>query len=514
MYYVSLTKSKIFLFCCVFFIIGIGIASFLPVEFLTYDLAWFSAVVASAIMIFFFWHRKIRLIVLIGLFLFLGIWRYSLSLAKDTPNKIWHYNGEKVKVGGVILKEPDVRDNYSKYVVSVNKICRNRALPCSYDRISGQILITADLYPEYNYGDELEIECKLKTPEKFNNFAYDKYLSRYDIYAVCYYPKIKLLRSGEGNKLYKNVLAFKNKADEIIKRGVPEPEAAITEAIILGNQRNIPKDLGEKFSQTGLSHIMAISGMNITIFAALLMSAFITLGLNRKISFYFITIFLFFYIVLIGAPASAVRAGVMGFLVLGALYLGRLNKMTNALALAATLMLLVNPKLLRDDIGFQLSFLALLGIIYLYPILEKGGEKFLKGKNIFAVINKTAYSALTITLAAQIFTLPILAYNFNRISLIAPIANLLILWTQPIFMVVAILGIILGVIFPSALPFIFFPVHLILKYIIIITENLAKVPRAYLETNSYLMSWFLWIIYYLVAVYFIMAAQRKLNFKK
>jgi competence protein ComEC len=500
---------------------AIAIASFLPIVFFKKNLCWFGALIISAAALILFWqNKKIRLGALLGLFLFLGIWRYGLSLPAETSDKIWHYNGKRVKISGIIIKEPDARVSQIKYTLSAKKLISLDQIDFSKKgainsaSISGKILISANSFPEYNYGDEIEIEGKLEKIEEFNGFAYDRYLSRYDIYSACYYPKIKLLKNNQGSRLFKNILIFKKKAEEAIKRGLGEPEAALTEAIILGKQRNIPDNLSEKFSQTGLSHIMAISGMNITIFAAMLTSVFMVFGLNRRISFYFVLIFLFSYVILIGAPASAVRAGAMGFLAAWALYLGRLNKMENSIALAAAIMLFINPKLLRDDISFQLSFSALLGIIYAYPIFEKLSERIFKNKNIFIsiLIFKAAYDSLAITLAAQIFTLPFLAYNFSRISLIAPIANLLVLWTQPIFMVTATLGIIFSMLIKGAAIFLFFPSQIILKYIIIITENLAEFPYAALEIDLYSISGFYLAAYYLTAIYSIAAARRRLNF--
>jgi competence protein ComEC len=331
---------------------------------------------------------------------------------------------------------------------------------------------------------------------------------------VCYYPRLTpsslrsdtplLIRRGDGGEaFYKTVFGLKDKFREIIDFGLSEPESSLTRAIILGDKKGIPDDLRDKFSKTGVSHIVAISGMHISILAGLVMVMLLGAGLWRKHAFYFATLFLIIYIILIGLPASAMRAGLMGFLVLWALNLGRLNKLTNSLVLAAVVLLLINPKLLRDDIGFQLSFLAVLGIAYAYPLLN----------NIFDKIKipklKGIRDILNITIAAQVFTLPIIALNFSQVSVIAPITNLLIIWTLPILMIAVLVALLLSLIFPS-ISFVFFlPVKLLLNYIIVIVELLADIPYAYLEIDYLWWGWA--VLYYGVVVWTIYAAKKKVK---
>ena len=344
-----LSRSKVFLICCLAIIVGVAVASFLPVEWIQNDLLWFAGMAGCGVILFLFWtNQKIRLAALIGLFLFLGIWRYAIGLPINSSDKIWHYNNREIVVAGIIVNNPDLRKTNQKLEISVKVI---HGLPLQ--NVSGKILVTTNLYPRYNYGDELELKCELKAPEEFNGFAYDRYLARYNIYSVCYYPKIKILNNGGGNFLYKNIFKIKNRFQQAINYGLSEPEASLAQAIILGNKKGISENLREKFSQAGISHIMAISGMHISILAALVMSILLGIGFSRKRSFLISCLFLLFYIILIGLPVSAIRAGLMGFLVLLAMNLGRLNKIINSLLFVAVALLLINPQLLRDDIGFQ-----------------------------------------------------------------------------------------------------------------------------------------------------------------
>jgi competence protein ComEC len=525
--FIELSKSKIFLICCIIFILGIAAASFLPVEFIQNDLWWFVGVMASVVFLVLFWKNKIiRISALTGLFLFLAFWRYAIGLPENLPDKIWYYNGETVNVISKITSEPDVRQNNVKYIVEAKMLRRDEAMPRLYGGISGKILITTNLYPQYNYGDELEIVCELQAPEPFSGFSYDRYLGRFDIYSVCYYPRLtpsspeasgedtplpppptppnqegRLRRGDWGEELYKKILAIKNKLRQAIDNGLTEPEAGLARAIMLGDRRGVGQDWLDKFSQTGTTHIMAISGMNITILSALVMNFLIFLGLWRRQAFYAAVVFLVLYLFLIGFPASAARAGVMGILVMLALHLGRLNKLSNSLFFAAALLLFLNPKLLRDDAGFQLSFLAVLGIGWFYPILGKWTEK-IKSRFLKAIAD-----GLNITIAAQIFTLPLIAFSFSTVSLISPLANILILWTMAALMVVILAAFIPAIVFPEIAFLFFLPAGLLLKYTLVIVDILSKAPYAYVKVNYFWPGWI--ILYYGVVAYFIYWARKK-----
>ena len=494
---ISFSKSKIFLFACLIFIFGIGLTSFLPVEILNFNVEWFVAGIFFLILTILFWQRKrasVRLVFLFLAILFFSVWRYSVSLPENTLDKIWHYNGENVTVRGYIANEPDVRESNQKLEIVVRSV---KEFPSH--QISGKILVTTNLYPEYKYGDELEFSCDLKQPEEYKGFAYDRYLARYNIYSVCYYPKIKIIGSS-GNILYKKIFTLKEKLSSLIDLGMSEPESSLARPIVFGGQQGVEQGTKQDFQRLGLTHIMAVSGFNVSILAAIVMAVLLAIGLSRQRAFYMAVIFLAAYIVLVGLPASAMRAGLMGFLVLWALKLGRLNKITNSLVLTAVVMLLINPKLLRDDVGFQLSFLAIAGLVYVYPIFEALWEKIKLPKL------KGVSDALLITLAAQVFTLPVLAYNFSQISLIAPLANLAVLWVLPILTILILIALPLSALLPG-LSFIFFLPSLILtKYILTAVKYMAKIPYGYIEINY--VPYGLIIIYYFVAIFIVIKLQK------
>jgi competence protein ComEC len=237
-----------------------------------------------------------------------------------------------------------------------------------------------------------------------------------------------------------------------------------------------------------MTHIVAVSGYNITIIAEYLMWLLIFGGLWRKQAFYVAVVAIGLFVLMIGLPASAVRAGIMGTLLLWAMKNGRLANAQNAIIFAASVMLIFNPLLLRYDVGFQLSFLATLGIVYVYPILED----YLMQKNKFSGI----WEILLLTLAAQAFVLPIILINFERLSLISPLANLLVLPIIPLTMLLGFFATTAYFIFPWLGKILAWLAFLPLKYEVEVIKFLASFKFASLEIKNF--SWVGVLIWYLV----------------
>ncbi len=489
-----MSKSKIFFFACLFFILGVGIASCLTLP----PWAVFIIFIAGCGFLFFGISRKIFIIVgLAGIFLFLGFFRFTASTPTENENQISFYNGKERNFVGVVAGEPDTRENGIKLKIKSKKLETENG----WRAVGGNVLVNAKLYPAYRYGDELEIKCKLQKPEPIEDFAYDKYLAKENIYSVCCWPEIKFLKSGEGNKIVAGILRVKGKLVATVNRILPEPQAAFLGGLLYGARRGIPANLTEKFNITGTTHIIAISGYNITIIAALLSQIAKNLGIGRKKSFWVALSGILFFVILTGAQASVVRAALMGLLVLFATQVGRISKITNALLLAATAMLIFNPKILAFDVGFQLSFAATIGLVYLSPILEKYFEKL---PSIFG-----AKESFTTTMSAIILTLPLILYNFGRVSFIAPVANILILPAIPLAMGIGSIAVLGGLIYSGLGQIVGWFAWFILSYIIKATEFLAVIPWASGEAGK--MHWIFLIIFYFLIAWFVWYQRRKIK---
>ena len=443
---------------------GIFLSSFFQENFLL-------LLILDIIFIFVFWkHKKVAVISFYVLFFIFGAWRYQSFKLKTENNQLVEYINQEVSFVGVINERPEPGQSTTKIEVKI-------------ENLDSRALVTTWKYPEYHYGDKLKVQGRLEEPAFFNDFDYKTYLAKDGIYAVMYQPQIELVEKNCGNFIKEKLLFFKEKLKNSINLIMPAPQSGLLEALFFGDEENIPKEWIDKFNVTGTRHITAVSGMNITIISVLVLNLFLMLGFWRKQAFYFSVVFIVFYVSIIGAPSSGVRAGVMGILFLIAQYFGRYSDGVRMIVFSATLMLLFNPLLLILDVGFQLSFLAILGLVYLQPIFS---DWLAKIPNVFEM----RYT-LSATLAAQCFTLPILIYNFGRISLISPLVNLFIV---PLITVVTILGFLLAFIGLISIPLgiVFsFPVWLILTYILKIVGVFSKISftNIILENTS-----FAWVI--------------------
>lgn len=497
-----MTASKIFLYFCLSFVLGVFLSSFFNFggEADETSLSYFSLpallafLISGIILISVFWKYKTW--VLVGfciLFLVLGIWRREGVESKIADNELQKLNdsGHDITLIGIISKEPDIKEKSQRLVVEVPE---------------GMILLTTDRYPEYEYGDKLEIVGRLQAPsEDINGFNYKDYLKKDGIYSIISFPEIKVTGHNFGNPIMEILFSFKGKFKETSRQFISPPQSGILEALTFGDEEGISADWKNKLNLTGTRHITAVSGMNITIISILILNFLLSLGFWRKHAFYFTIFFLILYILMIGAPSSAVRAGVMAGILLLAQHLGRMSVAQRAVVFAATFMLAINPLVLNLDVGFQLSFLAILGMIYFEPFFSELLKKIPNPK--FLPIRTT----LSATFSAQIFTLPVLIYNFGYISLTSPVTNVLIVpFLAPLTILIFIFGLV-GMIFGWLGYILSLPVWLCLTYITRIIDFFSKIPFSSLKLEN--VSWIALVIFYLILIIITWKLQKRERLK-
>ncbi|MEK7077215.1 MAG: ComEC/Rec2 family competence protein, partial [Patescibacteria group bacterium] len=269
--------------------------------------------------------------------------------------------------------------------------------------------------------------------------------------------------------------------------------AALLAGLTFGSRSDFSKEFKEKMSQSGTTHLVALSGYNISVLV-LTAALFFRYFLRRRAAFYVTVLVIILFVLMVGGEASVVRAALMGFLALLAKEAGRIYSFRNAITLAAAGMVLFDPTILRFNIGFQLSFLALLGIVYLEPALRELFRRLRSQKKDEA--RRESFlnwreNALT-TLSAQLAVAPLIIENFSEISLTSLLANILILVLVP---------------FTMALGFLIGAVGFVAPYLAVIVGWLANVLLAYeigvINIFSYLRipvtgagSWILFALYY------------------
>lgn len=260
----------------------------------------------------------------------------------------------------------------------------------------------------------------------------------------------------------------------VINSLLPEPQASLLNGILFGIRTNFPNELFRALISTGTIHIIALSGLNISILIDL--TAKFTLFMGRKASSIFTICLIALFVWFVGPNPTIIRAAIMGSLSMLAIYFGRPYYSLLGLFLTSLVMLTFDFRLARN-ISFQLSFLATMGVILANRKLDQQNEFSLK-KNILQNLFGPIKENFRITIFAQIFTLPVILYNFKRISIIAPIVNLAVEWAIQPIMILGIMTSILGWIWKplGIIPawFLWVP----LTYLIKIIEWLANVPGA------------------------------------
>lgn len=415
-------------------------------------------------------NDRLRLAFLLAIFLALGFIRVeSVKLKESDIANIEKLNNQAVSMSGTISQPPEIKNGKQKLLIDNLKNSDNGK------DIFGKIIIYGNLYPEYDFNDKIIAGGKIKIPEDFDGFEYRNYLYAKRIYYVMYYPKIERGEQNQNNKensFYNQALSsiwrFRKHANDLIKKIFPQPQAGIINAMSFGAKSDISGEVLDAFNRTGTRHIIAISGLHMTIVAVMLMYLFLALGMNRKFAFYFALSGIAFFVALTGFPSSAVRAAIMGGMVLLAVKVGRLASAGNAIIFAASAMLLYDPNLLKYDVSFQLSFLAALGIIYIFPKLNVLFEKYLDFLNIKTV--------LLITVSAQIATLPIIINSFGNFSLSSTLANVLILPFVPVVMLGGFLAVILGSANLYVAQILSWPIWLIMFYQIEVIKFFSNLP--------------------------------------
>lgn len=387
-------------------------------------------------------RQRVALLV-IPLFLFYGAIRYAIS---DQPYpgdhvSFFHHADRHIYLTGFISDLPDERDTVTNIKLSTTAI----DLGYGDQPASGTVLVK--LYTPYavSYGDRIRVYGVLDTPPESAEFSYREYLLNKGITSLLTTNKVTVLPGRQTTFLGSFTNASRQAIFSRVEKLFSPPEAYLIAGILIGMDKQIPPEVDQAFVDTGTSHIIAISGFNISIIAVLLITLFTRL-FGRRWGTISAIVGIGAYTLLAGADPPVVRAAVMGSLGALGVLLRRRNATLTLLFFAGMLMAFFNPNILYEP-GFQLSFAATLGIISLVPLME---DRFREWLSRF-LSDERAERALTlfsdlfiITFAAQITTLPIILAHFGKLSLITFLANPLILPLQPALLILSGLAVILS----------------------------------------------------------------------
>ncbi len=381
------------------------------------------------------------------------------------PNQesVAYQTGENHFIEGTIY---DIGSSESRQKLTISDLVINQ------NEYQDRILIFTPGFPEFKYGDRIQFNCNLKSPEPFDGFDYDKYLASKNIYGLCFlYDAPRLIQSDQGNLIVGTLVQIRSRVINEGDKILGEPHASLLAGLLLGEQRFSEK-WQEIFQRTGTTHIVAASGYNVAVVTFLAFSFLTMLGIKRRQAFLFLSFSIAGYVILAGADAAVVRAGIMGFVILLSRQLGRRASMLNIILLTATGMLVINPLYFRYDVGFQLSMLSTIGLIYLAPILD---QKWKFIPEDFAI-----RESFTATVAATLASLPIIILNFKTFSIVSLFANLLILPFIPYIMAFGMAGIVTSMLIAKLGVIAIAPTWALLEIILFILESISALHFAIL----------------------------------
>lgn len=371
----------------------------------------------------------------------------------------------------------------------------------SFDR--GKVSVNLPLYPRVYYGDYLRLRCRLEKPPVFSDFDYAAFLAARGIGATCAWPKVlDLEKRGLGGKFLAFLFVWKREALAQINKSLPEPAAGLAAALLLGYKKTLFPAENLIWQKAGLSHLVAISGGHITLFLSLLINLLVYFGFNKRWALWPALAASAVYVLITGVQASAFRSLLMGGIMLYAWRRGRLNSAWGPLLLAAAFMLWQNPDLWRQDLGFQLSFLALAGMIALYPIFDAWKDRCISNRYF-----RPLFEAFSLSLSAQLAVWPLLAWKSGGVSLIAPITNVLAFGVFSPLMLALMLSLALDLL-SLHVAWLWLAVNFLLDYLLSLARWAALLPGAYMETPGFKLAYVL--IYYLFLLIFLIWRERRI----
>jgi len=433
-------RDKVFYAICFGFVFGIFLRSFLVIDL--YLTILFSFIFFVLLLFFIFISRN-KTGIILSVFLlvfFLGIFRFYLA-DKNTSDFFGLQENKKVQLSGIVIDEPDMRENNQKLTVQVKKAKFSEAespdasTEAFREKEKTKILISTSFDQDFKYGDEINFLGKLEKPENFitdqgKEFDYINYLKKDGILYVMNYPKIEIISSNNGLWIKSFLFSIKDKFLEKMNMLIPDPENLLMNGLILGEKSSFSQSLRQSFVNTGTIHIVALSGYNVTIVAEWIMKLFSFLPKNFGIYMGILSIILF--VLMTGGSSTAIRAGIMATLMLFARATGRNYDVARALILTAVIMILFNPFILVYDVSFQLSFIATVAVIFLAPKIEK----------YFSWITPkfALRDIISVTTAAYIFVMPFILYKMGNLSIVSLPANILILPFIPFTMLLGFLS--------------------------------------------------------------------------
>ncbi len=397
-------------------------------------------------------------VVLAGVLL-LGVWRVEPSGAPASP--LVPGDAQMVLIQGQIIGDPEATSQRIKFVLEVESIDRSS----KWEQVSGKVLVYADPPPSlvpareppyFKNGDVLKLQGNLQRPEPLEDFDYPAYLGTQGISSVLWSREVEWLRGPTRDNWRFWIFNLRRELSQSLESVLPAPHSSLAQALLLGLRGQLPADVVEDFRSTGTSHLLAISGLHVGVLLVMSLGAATWLLGKHHLTYLLLPLAaIWLYALISGLPVPVTRAAIMGSLYLLALAVGRPQSALPPLALSAMLITALDPNALTQ-ISFQLSFTAMAGIILALPYQARVSAAIRAGvapdSSWWQVWSRhflawTA-AAIIVSVAATLATLPLVAFNFNRIPLLGIPVTILALPAMPFILASSLGAAIAGLVHP------------------------------------------------------------------
>jgi competence protein ComEC len=360
-----------------------------------------------------------------------------------------------------------------------------------------------DWFEDLKIGDLCNIYSRIEKPKNFDDFDYIRYLKNKNIYLKSSNIKINSCSNKIAIKkvsdiflwLKRNLRILRIELTEQIERYLPEPQASLLIGILFGSERAFSDQFEEKLRISGTTHIIAASGYNVTIL--ILACDKILNFIKKKYRLLISFVLIWLYCILSGLGASILRATMMGSITILALLSGNVRNTHILVPSGVFLLLLIDPKIIFD-IGFQLSILATLGLIYILPSIESVVEKIFKIQSVPQFFEENLLGTISCTLS----TLPISISIFGKVSLVSVFANVLVLpltESTMLYGTLALLGSFLAKNFSEVL---FSTPYIQLKIFQRIVEFFGSISWGYVDVNTSWVGLLIGLFLFVFCIYF------------
>ena len=426
-------------------------------------------------------------------------------------------NVDEIDGEAVVISSKKEKKYTNSYKIRINFLNKNNKYKdtCLYLKVNKWN--STDL----QYGDKIKIKGKFIEPEitrNYGGFNYKEHLKSLKIYGTCKANSVKVIGKEKVNdipKLSNSIyLKIEEKLDTLFEKDI----SSFIKGIVLGDKSNIDEDIQENFRISGISHILAVSGMHVS-YIILVIDLIFKKSFGKRKTKFIIILFLIFYMFLTGFSPSIVRASIMNIIILGAGIFHRKNDLATSISLSLLIILIYNPFLI-ENIGLQFSYIATIGII----ILQKNIKRVLKNLKIknkkwkyrfsiktLKIISKVQ-EIVAVTISAQISILPIMIYHFNIFGTYFLLSNLLISILIGPLLILSLITIILSFIFNPIAKFISYFISLLI-HIFIYISNISNIPfsKFYLPTPNVWTIILYYIMVFLFNIIYVLYNSKKLN---